>query len=157
MATLTTSSGGRKKLPVIDMTPMVDLAFLLLTFFVLTTTLTDPFVVKLDMPEKNPGPQPKIKAEKVLTLVLGEQNKIHWYVGTASDQAITTDFSANGIRKVLTEKKNSIKGLHVFIKPSNESQYQDIIDILDEMIITGIERYAIVEMETQDEKLIAMN
>lgn len=157
MATLTAPSGGRKKLPVIDMTPMVDLAFLLLTFFVLTTTLTDPFVVKLEMPEKDPVHQPPIKAEKVLTLVLGKQNKIHWYIGTASDQAITTDFSAKGIRKVLTEKKNAIKGLHVFIKPSNKSQYQDVVDILDEMIITEIERYALVEMETQDEQLIAMN
>ncbi|HEU5291360.1 MAG TPA: biopolymer transporter ExbD [Cyclobacteriaceae bacterium] len=158
MATLTAPAGSRKKLPVIDMTPMVDLAFLLLTFFVLTTSLSEPFALKLVMPHK-PGsttPQPPINGKRVLTLVLGEQNKIHWYVGQANRKAETTDFSGAGIRKVLIEKKNSIKDLYVLIKPSAQSQYANVIDILDEMIITGINRYAIVEMETPDKQLVAM-
>src|SRR5688572_9573449 len=138
MATLTVPAGSRKNLPVIDMTPMVDLAFLLLTFFVMTSILSEPYVLKINMPDKveSPTPQPPINAKRVLTLVLGDQNKIHWYVGTASDQAETTTFSGNGIRKLLIDKKNSIQDLHVLIKPSDQSQYKNIIDILDEMIIT---------------------
>src|SRR5690348_14211328 len=117
MATLTTPAGGRKRLPAIDMTPMVDLAFLLLTFFVLTTTLSEPFTLELDMPHKpdKKTPQPPINAKRVLTLVLGEQNQIHWYVGEANGKAETTTFSGAGIRKVLIEKRNSIKDLYVLI------------------------------------------
>ena len=157
MATLTAPS-GRKRLPTIDMTPMVDLAFLLLTFFVLTSILSDPFVLRLNMPEKptNIKGQPPINAKRVLTLVLDEQDQIHWYIGTASEKAETTNFSSNGIRKVLIEKKRSIKDLYVLIKPSDQSQYQNVIDIMDEMIITEMERYAIVDMEAHDKQLIAM-
>jgi biopolymer transport protein ExbD len=159
MATLTAPSGNRKRLPAIDMTPMVDLAFLLLTFFVLTTTLSDPWVLKLSMPEKvtNTSPQPPINANRVLTLVLDQQNKVHWYVGTASEAAETTDFSNNGIRKVLLDKKRNIKDLYVLIKPSDRSQYKNVVDILDEMIITEMEHFAIVDMEGQDKLLIARN
>src|SRR5687767_1557896 len=133
MATLTVPAGSRKKLPVIDMTPMVDLAFLLLTFFVLTSVLSEPFALKLEMPDKvrDPISRPPISAKRVLTLVLGEQNKIHWYIGSANGTAETTDFSGTGIRKVLNEKKSSIKDLYVLIKPSDQSQYKNVIDILD--------------------------
>jgi biopolymer transport protein ExbD len=159
MATLASPAGGSKKLPVIDMTPMVDLAFLLLTFFVLTTTLADPWVLQLGMPEKVSDPivQPPIDARRVVTVVLGHDDKIHWYVGTASESAEITDFSDRGIRKVLMDKKRSIKNLYVLIKPSDRSQYKNVIDILDEMIITEIKHYAIVELDTQDKQLIARN
>lgn len=159
MATLTTPAGNRKKLPIIDMTPMVDLAFLLLTFFVLTTTLSDPWVLKLSMPEKITVPinQPPIRANRVITLVLGAENKIYWYTGTASEAAETTNFSVGGIRKILIDKKRMVKDLYVLIKPSDKSQYKNIVDILDEMIITEMEHYAIVDMESQDKLLIARN
>jgi len=159
MATLTAPAGSRKRLPALDMTPMVDLAFLLLTFFVLTTTLSEPWVMKLEMPDKPTAkaPPPEINGKRVLTLVLGEQNMIHWYVGAANGTAETTTFSGTGIRKLLIEKKNAIKDLYVLIKPSEKSQYKNVVDILDEMIITQIERYALVDMETPDQRLIAQH
>lgn len=141
------------------MTPMVDLAFLLLTFFVLTTNLNSPWVLEMEMPDKltDTTKQKPIKAEKVLTLVLGGQNKIYWYIGIANDKAENTDFSSKGVRKILIEKKATIKNLHVLIKASDQSKYKNVIDVLDEMIITHIERYTIVEMEEPDKQLIARN
>jgi biopolymer transport protein ExbD len=154
MATLAAPSGSRRKSTTIDMTPMVDLAFLLLTFFVMTTTLSDPWVIRLDMPEKVISKQKPIKAEKVLTLVLGAQNKIYWYIGVANGKAELTNFSSSGVRKILSEKKTKIKNLHVLIKASDQSQYKNLIDVLDEMIIGHIERYTIVQMEKPDQELV---
>ena len=94
------------------------------------------------------------QCRKSLTLVLGEQNKIYWYTGIANGKAEPTDFSSNGVRKILSDKKARIKNLHVLIKASDLSQYKNLIDVLDEMIIGGIERYAIVEMEKPDEELV---
>jgi biopolymer transport protein ExbD len=158
MATLAGSAGSRKKLPIIDMTPMVDLAFLLLTFFVLTTTLTQKSSLHLRMPEKAiDGPHASVDGKKVLTLVLGPHNKIYWYMGVANGVAETTDFSNSGIRKILIDKMAAIRNLHVLIKPSDQSKYENMVDLLDEILITSVERYAIVEMEEPDRKLIAAN
>jgi biopolymer transport protein ExbD len=156
MAILTSPSGSRRKSTVIDMTPMVDLAFLLLTFFVLTTNLNKPWALRMEMPDKvtSNTKQKEIKAEKVLTLVLGSKNKIYWYMGIANGKAGTTDFSSNGVRKILKDKKSTIENLHVLIKASDQSQYKNLIDILDEMIIGKIERYTIVDMEAPDQQLI---
>lgn len=156
MATLTAPSGSRRKSTVIDMTPMVDLAFLLLTFFVLTTSLSDPWVLRLDMPEKltDIDKQKPIKAENVLNLVLGAQDKIYWYIGVANGKAETTDFSGDGVRKILSEKKAKIENLHVLIKASDQSQYKNLIDVLDEMIIGDIVRYTIVDMEKPDKEMV---
>src|ERR1700755_1207826 len=74
---------SKKSSTKIDMTPMVDLAFLLLTFFMLTTTFNKPQTMEITMPEK-PKPedkQPLVNDQKVLTLMLGKDNKIYWYIG----------------------------------------------------------------------------
>jgi len=155
MATLTAPSGSRRKSTAIDMTPMVDLAFLLLTFFVLTTSLNKKMALDLRMPAKEiDNPSAPVNAKKVLTVVLGPQNKIFWYMGAANGNAETTNYSSQGIRKILIEKKANIKGLHVLIKASDHSQYKNMVDLLDEILITGIERYAIINMEKPDEELI---
>jgi hypothetical protein len=108
------------------------------------------------MPEKVKDPinQPLVNARNVITLVLGDQNKIHWYSGADVDQAQTTNFSGNGIRKVLFDKKSRIENLHVVIKPSEKSQYKNMVDILDEMIISQIEHYSIVDLEIPDKELL---
>src|SRR5882672_586683 len=140
----------------IDMTPMVDLAFLLLTFFMLTTILSDPYVIKIEKPDpKDTSTSPPIKDEKVITLVLGEKNKIYWYHGTKNPKVNLTNYSGSGIRKILFEKKAQIKGLHIFIKPSDKSKYKNMIDILDEMLITEITQYSLVKITPEDSRLIA--
>src|ERR1044071_8368435 len=127
------------KAPSINMTPMVDLAFLLLTFFILTTTFYKPYVMEILMPVDKTDNQP-VNHKKVVTLILGSNDKIYWYKGFETNVAMT-DYSSTGIRKVLLELNKSIKGMVVLIKPSDESRYQNLVDILDEMAISEITRY----------------
>ena len=140
----------------IDMTPMVDLAFLLLTFFVMTTTLNKPQTMEITMPEKpkeqdNP---PVVNEKRVLTLVLGDNNKVYWYLGITDPKVELSDFSNDGIRKVLLQQNAQIKEMVVLIKPSDESKYKNVVDILDEMNISNIARYALVDITPVDKELI---
>jgi len=139
----------------LDMTPMVDLAFLLLTFFVLTVTLNHAYVMKLQMPEDHISDRSEVNAKQVLTLVLEEKDKVYWYEGVDNPKIGLTNFSANGVRKVLLEKNAQIKKMVVLIKPSSKSRYKNLVDILDEINITKIERYFIVKETPDDHKLIA--
>jgi biopolymer transport protein ExbD len=144
---------SRKLSTRIDMTPMVDLAFLLLTFFILTTKLLQPHVMKLDVPEDDPLTKaPEVNIERVLTLILGSNNKIYWF--TADNAPQTTDFSAKGVRKVLFENNGRIKNMVILIKPSKESVYQNVIDILDEMTITEMKHYFLINTSNEDDALV---
>jgi biopolymer transport protein ExbD len=136
----------------IDMTPMVDLAFLLLTFFILTTAFNKPTTMVLTMPEKHTGTPPPISHDNVLNLILGERDKIFWYTGLGPE-ANVTDFSKDGVRKVLLAKRSNEK-LMVLIKPEDDSKYQNIVDILDELEITNIQRYAIVDVSEDDREIL---
>lgn len=93
-----------KRLPIkMDMTPMVDLAFLLLTFFMLTTTLHGRKAMEILMPEKPVDVEPPVvNQERVVTLILGANDKIYWYKGLERtvDQ---TDYSVAGVRKLLLD------------------------------------------------------
>ena len=182
----------------IDMTPMVDLAFLLLTFFMLTTTFSKPKTMDITMPVKDAKEeeQTKVPASQTLSILLTEKNRIIWYMGvddpTQPPQTNIADFSLNGtnsIHKVLLEKnqlifnevqavKDSVakglikndkdeikkhisavkiaekKGLIVLIKPDDKSKYKNLVDILDEMLITNVARYAIVAVSENELELI---
>jgi biopolymer transport protein ExbD len=141
----------------IDMTPMVDLAFLLLTFFMLTTRFMDPYIMKIEMPLKtdNPTEVTEISDKQVITLVLGENDKIYWYQGVNDPKVNITDYSANGIRKILFEKNREIRNMYILIKPSEKSRYKNIVDIFDEIAITEMKRYALVKITDDDTRLIA--
>lgn len=149
-------SGKRKRsTPRIDMTPMVDLAFLLLTFFVMTTTLNKGYALDILQPAPDPtGKHRDVKAEQVLNLVIGENNEVYWYIGTPGSETSRTDFSSSGLRKVLLAKKREIKDLYVFIKASDQSRYQNTVDILDEVTIAQIPHYAMVNLDAEDKLLI---
>lgn len=135
------------------MTPMVDLAFLLLTFFILTTTFSKDNVLKLQMPE--PGPATLVNDENILNLVLASDNKIYWWMGLEKE-AIETNYARSGIRKLLLEKRKVNPHLMVLIKATDDSKYENLIDILDEMEITATEKYAIVDFTDDDKsRLIA--
>lgn len=140
----------------IDMTPMVDLAFLLLTFFILTTTLNKPQTMELTMPEKEKegDKPPEVNEKKVLTIILGENDKVYWYVGITDPKVELTNFSKDGVRKVLIQKNTEIPGLIILIKPAKESKYKNLVDILDEMTISDMKRYALVKITSVDEELI---
>ncbi len=171
MAELDTSKGGnkkgskhkRKKASVrVDLTPMVDLGFLLVTFFMLTTTFSKPQTMEINLPVK---PKPNeieqvnpnaVKASKALTVILGKENKIFWYSGIPEAGVLpeVTDYSKDGIRRILLEKNKSVKDLVVLIKPTDDSNYRNMVDMLDEMNITGISRFALVDAMPADLDLI---
>jgi biopolymer transport protein ExbD len=114
-------SGGKKKAkkhaPHIDMTPMVDLMCLLITFFMLTTAFSKSKVMDIVLPEKikkdEKIEQPKIVASRTLNLILGPNNKIYWYVGVVKDfndlpPLNETDFSATGLRQLMLERNRAL-------------------------------------------------
>lgn len=140
----------------IDMTPMVDLAFLLLTFFVMTTTLNKPQAMQINMPDKpkEGDEQPEVNERNVLTLVLGENDKIYWYIGITNPEVQVTNFSATGIRKVLQEKKAENPKIIVLIKSLDEARYKNMVDIMDEMSISSVQRFALVEITDVDKELV---
>ena len=165
MAELGGGGGGKKKggkvrakrsSTRIDMTPMVDLAFLLLTFFVMTTTLNKPQTMEITMPEKpKPGDEmPEINEKNVLTLVLGEDDKIYWYMGITDPAVEVSNFSATGIRKILLAKKAELPKLVVLIKAMDEAKYKNMVDIMDEMNISAMQRFALVDITPTDVQLV---
>jgi biopolymer transport protein ExbD len=161
MADVTNDSGGgkrsngkvraRKRSTKIDMTPMVDLAFLLLTFFILTSTFRDLRILRVEVPKPVDDVsllQP-INEKNVLNLVLAENNKIYWWVGIDSPAKLT-DYSQNGVRKILLEEGRANPKLMVVIKAKDDCRYENMVDILDEVVITAINRYAIVDFTPED-------
>ena len=149
----------------IDMTPMVDLAFLLLTFFMLTTTFARPYTMELNMPVKPKidGPT-KVRESQAMTIVLGAGHRVYYYAGlnapgtaAARPELHATTFAAGGIRQAIRERQHRTAGLVVLIKPSVESKYQDMVDILDEMNITKQPQYALVKITQDDLTLIKNN
>ena len=142
---------GKKVSTKIDMTPMVDLAFLLITFFMLTTTFSKPQTMEVNMPDKTENnEQQPLKESKALTIILGEGDKVYYFTGLTNPKVEVTDYSAQGIRQVLLNKNKQIKDMVVLIKPMDASRYKNMVDILDEMHITNTKRYAIVSITPKD-------
>lgn len=112
--------GGKKKPKKhsthIDMTPMVDLMCLLITFFMLTTAFSKPKVMEIVLPEKirknEKVEPPKIADSRTLNIVLGPNDKVYWYPGKADPAALVplqeTDFSATGIRQILLDRNRAL-------------------------------------------------
>ena len=150
----------------VDMTPMVDLGFLLITFFIFTTHLADPTVMKLMMP-KDDGGQTPVKCSSSLTLLLDQPNRIGWYEcrdDLPSNLRFTTLDPSNGLRDVIIQKQKAVKllmqdakNLMVIIKPLDGVDYRTLVDVLDEMTINGVTRYAIADPEESDFKLLAVS
>jgi len=154
-----------KKRPRIDMTPMVDLGFLLLTFFVLTTTMstpnTMPVVVPPKITEKDDVEPPKISERKVITLLVS-RGKIYYYTGIEKPDLQVTDFSPKtGIRKVLLDRRAEVEANYgkdemiVIIKMMADAQYRDFVDILDEMAVINQKKYALVDITPEEEELVS--
>ncbi|MFD2512742.1 ExbD/TolR family protein [Pontibacter locisalis] len=157
--------GGKKrskKMSVhLDMTPMVDLAFLLLTFFMLTTTFSKPQTMEIQMPVKPETEEEQIalKASNAMTIILGENDRLFYYFGLGdpaeNPEVVESDYSASGIRKVLLSPRiKSNEKMTVMIKPMEASRYKNVVDILDELKITDTRKFALVDMSDNDKQLI---
>lgn len=203
MAEITTDSGGKKKHSKkvrqkklstrIDLTPMVDLGFLLITFFMLATTLIKPQTMDISLPSKEKvaeEEQTKVKASLAMTIVLAKNDSLYYYFGTRENEVdpevLTSDYSSEGIRKVLLERnapiivkvnelkqkkdnnqiseddykkqvadvKSDTEAPVVVIKATEDATYKNMVDILDEMNICNIGKYAIVDLTGYDRELI---
>ncbi|HVG16719.1 MAG TPA: biopolymer transporter ExbD [Chitinophagaceae bacterium] len=135
----------------VDMTPMVDLGFLLITFFIFTSTMSSPAAMKLAMPKDTEKPDERNKAKEsgALTIMLGKGDQVYYYEGQLSptgDNFKSTNFK--GIRDVIINKKRSTppEDLVVVLKPNEEATYKNTVDILDEMTINEIKRFALVDI-----------
>lgn len=170
MAEIDTSGGGghghgkgkirAKKLSTrVDLTPMVDLAFLLITFFMLTTTLNKPSAMELNMPKKEEDPkvkQPEVRECQVLNVLLDTLDQVWYYEGlTVADVQKTTFAGDAGIRKQILRSKKRIekecgkdntgkdRPMICLIKLLPGARYKNMVDILDEMDINQVPVYAI--------------
>ena len=175
MAELNTGDGGggksgkvrsKKQNSKVDLTAMVDLAFLLITFFMLTTSLSKPQSMDLGLPDKDDDkktPPVKVDENRTMTVLLGDDNKMTYYMGLLATPKIAPkdiSYGKEGIRKELLKQKaevikytgNKDKGLIVIIKPSKKSNYRNLVDILDEMAIADVPTYAIVNDYSPEEK-----
>lgn len=182
----------------IDMTPMVDLMCLLITFFMLTTAFSKSKVMEIVLPEKikknDKVEPPKIAESRTINIILGPNNKVYWYPGRVKDvknppALQETDYSDQGVRKLLLDrnkllskkveafkeqtvkenptmsrdsllanikrfKKADDSGPIVLIKAYKEARYANVVDIIDEMDICSIVRYALVDIYPVEEEMV---
>lgn len=152
-------------MPRIDFTPMVDLGFLLITFFIFTTTMSDPKVIDINMPYNPPPPGTSTAyiESATMTIIPSAAHKVYVYYGTlkSKDGFILTDI--NKLRNLVTDKQRALREhpasstpdaakLHVIIKPDSRSTYQDLIAILDEMAINAVPYYAIADITDMEQE-----
>ncbi len=171
MAEMDTSGGGghkkgpgvkkAKKLSTrVDLTPMCDLGFLLITFFIFTTTISQPTAMHLALPDDKvkPEEQNKIKQSGALTILLGKDNNVFYYEGElAPDGSNFKSSNFKDIRNVIIRKKQQADtNLVVIIKPNDESVYKNFIDILDEMRIDLVSVYAVVDISPIEDKYVRL-
>ena len=196
--------GGKKRakrhVASVDMTPMVDLMCLLLTFFILTAAFNKPKTMIINMPDKDTKNPPKVLDARMLNILVGDSGKIYYYVGMIQSgkpdpTLVKSNLSKDGIRKVLLEKNkdlftkittykdelltgkrkdadslvqrnirewkkadaenNKTGGPTVLIKPSDKTVYRDIVALVNEMSITNIAVYAIVDMTGKEKEMLS--
>ena len=178
-----TGKSKQKKFSVrVDFTPMVDMNMLLITFFMLCTSLSKPQTMEISMPTNDKvteEEQTKIKASQAVTLLLGADDKVYYYFGEPNYEDYTslkeTDYSPEGLRAMLLDRNKEVtarindlkqqkkdekiteeqfKEQAAEIKGTDESSYKNLIDALDEMQICNISRYAIVDITDGDKFLL---
>jgi biopolymer transport protein ExbD len=169
----TSSGGGHKKGPGVkkskkmstrvDLTPMVDLGFLLITFFVFTTTMSKPTAMSMNEPKDDPDQQLKVKQSGAMTILLGKADQVYYYMGQLTGENASQQFKSSNfkeIRQIILDKKlaTPVGDLMYIIKSDKEATFKNAIDILDEMAINGVPpgHYAEVDMGETEEKLISL-
>ncbi|MFT3748205.1 MAG: biopolymer transporter ExbD [Agriterribacter sp.] len=158
--------GGHKKGPGVkkakklstrvDMTPMVDLGFLLITFFIFSTTMAQPTAMKLLMPKDtdNQEEQTKVKASGALTIMLGKADGIYYYEGDDPTKIQATDYKK--VRDIIINKKKTTKpeDFVVVIKPNDEANYANVVAVLDEMSINEVKKFAMVPISPVENEIL---
>ncbi|HTI89395.1 MAG TPA: biopolymer transporter ExbD [Puia sp.] len=167
MAEMDTSGGGHKKKGPgvkkskkqstrVDLTPMVDLGFLLITFFIFTTTMSQPTAMKLNLPKdvEKPEDQNKLKESAAFTVMPSKANMVYYYEGLDPSKLQQSTFKQ--IRDIILDKKRRTdpKDFMVIIKPTKDATYKNAVDMLDEMKIDDVKRYALVNISPDEYKFV---
>lgn len=140
----------------IDMTPMVDLGFLLISFFVITTELSKPIAMPLAMPKDGKGTD--LGESYAFTVLLGARGDAWYYYGNweeaVAKNAVLPLNSTVALRQKIQERqqwldvhpgKEGRDGLMVLVKSTPDASYKQVVDVLDEMSINQVKKYAVIK------------
>jgi biopolymer transport protein ExbD len=161
--TTTTTKGKRMAThPRIDLTPMVDLAFLLITFFIFTATLSEPTAMTTLLPA-NSNDSSSVAQSGAVTLI-ATKDKLLFYQGDNPSQSTELNYTdLLELRvKLITVKQQLIRNhgndnkLFVMIKPTNQAAFKHIIHLLDEMKICQVKSYTLADMNITETGLFAL-
>jgi biopolymer transport protein ExbD len=141
----------------VDLTPMVDLGFLLISFFVFTTTISQPKAMKLAMPDNNTKDSSLITDVKTLNLVLGANNKVYAYNGLDIKDISDLGNDSKAMRAPIIQKKNEVRNKYgnndemvVLIKATDRSTYANVVNALDEMLICNVKTYVLADADINE-------
>jgi biopolymer transport protein ExbD len=136
----------------IDMTPMVDVAFLLLTFFMLTTSMNRPQTMEINLPPKQDGKDIKVEVAQsnLLTLRVKEDGTIFWNIGVDLPKKV----EYKDLRKLMVQNSQANPKLVTLIKIDRKGKYHMMVDIMDEMNLANVTRFSIAPMEDADKQIL---
>jgi biopolymer transport protein ExbD len=151
----------------VDLTPMVDLGFLLITFFIFTTSMSTPKSMKLVMPKDSPD-STTVGLSTALTVIPLKDNKVFYYHGELNEALRTNTFGitnyslTDGLGQIVRNKQAALdkmnpgkrKDLMLMIKPTSESNYQHLVNVLDEVLINEVKHYAIMDVTDFEKEVI---
>lgn len=145
----------------VDLTPMVDLGFLLITFFIFTTTMQESMGLSLIVPDETPIEDGTTAPEsKTISLILQEDDVIRYYHGLKQDQSQSTNYSVAGLRAVIQQKIREVKNRFgskadaiILIKPTDGASYRNIVTVLDEMLINDVKKYVLMDPSAAEKSL----
>ena len=161
--------GNRRKVaaPRIDLTPMVDLGFLLITFFIFTTTLAQEKALTVNMPSSEITSSPAtIPEESTLTLIPARGHKVYHYEGLLTDPEHLGVCQVHETDDAVQKKKNKVgtlpasfsaeaHKLHVLIKPTKDCKYEDVVYLLDLMLIENVPYYVLMDITAEEQGLLS--
>lgn len=144
----------------VDLTPMVDLGFLLITFFIFTTQLSRPVAMKVNLPVESTEPS-LVGTSMLLTIIPMGENKLYYYAGDSLNKIQQTDYSSTGIRTVIERKRQMVKNQFgnanettILIKATEFASFQNVVDLMDEMSISGVTRYMLLDANKQETAML---
>lgn len=156
-----------KVVPRIDLTPMVDLGFILITFFIYTTTITESKMMDIKLPDKTSSAITAFIDTSTITIIPTREHKLAYYDGVLKNESGMQLGNYNYIRSKLINKAKQLKSLpstysadahklHVIIKPADDCTYDDVVKILDEMLICDVPYYAITDITKEEKEILTI-
>lgn len=160
---------SKKQSTRVDLTPMVDLGFLLITFFIFTTTMSTPKAMKLAMPKDTIDSPTNVGESVALTVVPFNNNRIFYYHGELTNALKTgtygiTSYSVkDGLGQIIRNKQTALdkmkpgkrNDLVLMVKPMPESNYQNLVNVIDEVLINDVQHYAVMDVTDEEKEVVA--